>query len=73
MKYYVYYHDDYPDNGGIGLQKFDTGKDALAFIAERTADKHASYPRTLNMYRLIEGTERALRVTETITGVATED
>ena len=54
MKTFVYYEDDYPDNGGIGLEQFDSIGGAEAFIIQRmkSGDK-----RELGHYRVIVGRE----------------
>ena len=51
-KVFVYYSDDYYDNGGIGLEEFNSRVDAEEFIAKRMA---ADSDRTLDMYTVIEG------------------
>jgi hypothetical protein len=68
-KYFVYYADDYYDNGGVGLEKFDIKAEALAFI-ERRLKLHQE-PR-LDKYTLIEGEQLELKPVETVTKLTAE-
>lgn len=54
MKVFVFYSDDYEDNGGVGLEEFDSISGAEAFIIQRmSSDKE----RELRNYRVIVGRE----------------
>jgi len=50
--YFVYYEDDYPDNGGVGIEKFQTEEQVCEFIERRlNEDKD----RQLDNYTIIKG------------------
>ena len=66
MKWFVYHSDDYPGNGGIGLEEFDTQAAAANFIQERLAQDDS---RTLDYYTVIKGDECHLSAVETVTKV----
>jgi hypothetical protein len=68
-KYFVYYADDYYDNGGVGLETFDTKADALAFIERRL---RLNEEPSLDRYTLIEGEQLELRPVETVTKLTAE-
>lgn len=38
VRYFVYYCDDYADNGGVGFEGFETREDALKFINGRVVE-----------------------------------
>ena len=67
MKYYVYYSDDYADNGGMGFEEFNEKDEALSFIQSRF-----SHDPKLSDYRLIKGSELNLRAVETVTKIAAD-
>jgi len=54
-EWFVFYHDDYPDNGGIGMKRFATAKEAARYIECRIAEDPIS--RTMDKYTVIEGKE----------------
>jgi hypothetical protein len=65
--FYVFYNDDFPDNGGIGFEEFKTKTQATDFITVRMGKvKNAA----LANYRLITGEELILKATQTITQVS---
>lgn len=53
MKFFVYYHDDYYENGGVGLEEFDNQYDAEKFILARIED--VPEKRSLKNYTVIYG------------------
>ena len=63
MKYYVYYSDDYADNGGVGFEEFDTKGEAEGFIEKRIAQ----YPfeRNVGNYTVIEGSRVSVKACQT--------
>lgn len=61
MKFFVYYNDDYQENGGIGLSCHEDKASALEFIEGRIKEKPS---RTLDDYVLIEGSMLTLKVVE---------
>ena len=66
MKYFVFFNDDYPDNGGVGLREFDSEEGALKFINERLAQ----HPKaSVKSYRLIEGDALAIEPAEVVTRI----
>lgn len=69
-KYFVYYRDDYENMGGVGLEEFDTQKEALEFIEDRLRMKEDS---KLSNYKLIKGTMLKLTPKEKVTKVAVEE
>ena len=56
-QYFVYYEDDYPENDGIGMEKFNTENQATKFIEERLKTPGAWKDKTLDCYTLVKGTE----------------
>jgi len=66
MKYFVYYSDDYPDNGGVGLEWFDTEQLALNFIEQRM---QGNPERELSHYKLIKGKRLKLKAAQVIAKV----
>jgi hypothetical protein len=68
-KYFVYYADDYYDNGGVGLEKFDTMPEALEFIERRL---RLNEEPSLDEYTLIEGEQLELKPVETVTKLTAE-
>lgn len=66
MACFVYYDDDYADNGGIGLAEFEDSSTAAAFIESRMS----SHPDPkLENYTVIDGRKMNLSVREQITRV----
>lgn len=59
MPLFVYYEDDYADNGGMGLQEFDNVQEAQAFIEKRLGFDGCR-KKTIDDYKVIEG--RRLKV-----------
>ena len=66
MKYFVFHSDGYADNGGVGLEEFDSIDAACDFISSRTKDDHT---RTISDYTLIKGVEVPLKTETVITKV----
>ncbi len=64
-QWFVFYDDDYPGNGGIGLSKFSSQHEAEEFIKTRMAERDKP---DISNYTVIEGVERKVveisRVTE---------
>jgi len=58
LKYFVYYSDDYYDDGGVGLEACETAKDAQHFIEQRISQDPTK--RKIEYYIVIEGKEREL-------------
>ena len=52
MQVFVYYHDDYADNGGVGIERFASRDEAASFITQRLA--RVQNPDT-KRYTVIEG------------------
>lgn len=67
MKYYVFYEDDYSENGGIGLEEFESETEATVFIEGRISERDTD--RTINCYTLIQGKERKIKAIETVTRI----
>ena len=72
MNYFVYWNDDYCDNGGMGLEKFDSESDALSFIEGRMANISRLRDADVSNYTLIRGTEVELEPVETVIKVRTK-
>lgn len=68
--WYVFYEDDWCDNGGVGLEKFEELPGALAFIEKRMAAEPGERP--LDRYTLIEGHEAPLKPLTVVTKITTE-
>lgn len=66
MEYFVVYMDDYADNGGFGLESFESKEDAIAFIEQRMAQ---DCDRKLPNYTLIEGKILPLKAVEVVTKI----
>ena len=58
MEWFVFYNDDYPDNGGVGFHKCDSAQVAQRFIQNRMSED-PKY-RTLDKYTVVEGEEHEL-------------
>ena len=71
MKYFVFYDDDYAEDGGTGLERFETAKLAAKFIQERIAAKPAE--RELLNYTVIFGEEKAVAAVETATRIKIQE
>lgn len=69
MTVYVYNEDTYQDDGGYKLTRFASREEACAFVKMRMAK---SKRRTLEMYKLIEGVELTLKVTEVVSKLEAE-
>lgn len=69
MNYYVYYYDDYPENGGVGLEVFEEKDKALQFIENRLKQ---DCERKLEGYKLLYGKELKLKAVETVTKITNE-
>lgn len=71
QKYYVAYEDDYPENGGVGFEEFETEAEALQFISLRLRLRapHAQKKRTLDDYDLIKGVKLPLKKVEVVVKV----
>ena len=64
MKYFVYYDDDYPDDGGIGIEECDSTSAATKFIEDRiSADP---IHRTLDKYTLIYGFKKEIKAVKSV-------
>ncbi len=64
-RFFVYYYDDYPDNGGQGFISFPTVEEAEAFVFKRMKSAYFVDP----IYSVIEGIElqrETVRVIEQI-------
>lgn len=59
--FFVYYEDDYADNGGLGFTCFGSKYDALSFILKRMEEiiENGRIP-AIDNYRVVEGRERTL-------------
>lgn len=64
--WFVFYDDDYADNGGIGFEFFSTQDQAIQFIQKRM-DQDSS--RTIENYQVIEGIERLIESVEVVTKI----
>lgn len=67
MKYFVYYNDDYENNGGIGLVICETEEDVCTFIEQRIDQKPTE--RVIGNYRVIRGVEAIIETIETVAKV----
>lgn len=67
-KYFVYYSDDYPDNGGVGFKECNDCNEALEFIEERM--QQAGAKASLDNYKVIVGELCELVVTRQIDKIA---
>lgn len=63
---FVFYNDDYADNCGVGLARFESRDHAAEFIAERM--KTAQRPDKIN-YTVIEGRELSILPKEVATRI----
>jgi len=67
MTYFVYYNDDYYENGGVGLEQVNNSEAACAFIEKRIGQNPAE--RDLSDYILIRGEELNIEKYEAVTKV----
>jgi hypothetical protein len=65
-KWFVFYQDDYAENGGVGLAEFGTKAEAEAFIVERMS--RSSEPNIL-AYKVISGFEHAIEKVQVVSKV----
>jgi len=65
-KIFVFRDDDYPGDGGVGLEMFDTTSEAVAYITGRLAQDDE---RSILNYTVIKGVELRLKVVEVATKV----
>ncbi len=65
MNYFVYWSDDYPDNGGVGIEPFPSLDEALRFIESRLVKNKVA----IDCYTLIKGVEMELGVAQYATTV----
>jgi len=65
-KYFVFFDDDHPESGGVGLIYFDEIVSAVQFIEERLGQDEA---RDLSCYQIISGEKMHLDVVETVTKI----
>lgn len=74
MKYFVYYRDDYKDNGGEGLKECKDEAAAIAFIESRlkVADQEFLSEGLDECYKVIFGTEKKIKTAEKVTRVIIE-
>lgn len=64
MKYFVYYDDDYPDNGGIGIEECASKSEVTKFIEDRiSADP---IHRSLDKYTLIYGFKKKMKTVKSV-------
>ena len=66
MQWFVYYHDDFFDNGGVGFMTFDSKQDAVKFIEERLG--RADLPDIAN-YTVVCGDVMPIHVVERISRI----
>jgi len=67
-KWFVYYHDGYFEDGGLGLLTFDSEKEALQKIEERLMEGESN----LEDYILIYGEQLTLYPKKTIVKILPE-
>ena len=61
MSIFVYYSDDYKENGGVGFVELESKCLAASFIRQRMA---AAEKPNINAYRVIEGRELKVKITQ---------
>ena len=64
MKHFVYYDDDFPDNGGIGFEEFVSKSGAVAFIEKRINESPMT--RTVDNYIVVSGEVKKIETVETV-------
>ena len=62
MTIFVYYSDDYEDNGGVGFCEFAGKSEAESFIRDRLA-MEGCREKTISDYQVIEGRRLSLEAT----------
>ena len=60
---FVYYNDDYCDNGGVGLERFEDRTLAEKFILKRLKMDDR---KIVTNYTVIEGQEMPIKIVQTI-------
>ena len=70
-KWFVYYSDDHPDNGGEGFESFDSEQEALAFIENRMLENGLESP--IDCYTLVCGVHKKLKAVQQVTRIAIDD
>lgn len=63
MKYFVFYDDDTPEAGGIGMEDFGMPEDVAEFIEERLVQSPDE--RNLTDYTVIYGRELTIEAIKT--------
>lgn len=66
MNYYVFYQDGYCDNGDVGLDFFDTEKEAVEFVEKRI--RRHEEPSIKN-YIVIKGEEMTIEIIEKVKSI----
>ena len=71
--YFVYYHDDFTGNGGVGFVSFKNDIEALEFISERMDRR--GLEADISKYMLIRGEKLKLKPRKVVTkvGIDLED
>lgn len=70
---FVYYTDDYWENGGVDLKAFRTREEAENFIISRIQAKDTSRERTIEDYTVIIGEQIEIEVVETVSKIKLRD
>jgi hypothetical protein len=70
MKYFVYYDDDYIENGGVGFGKFDSLPEATKFIEDRISQDKT---RNIYDYKIIVGKQLIIEIVETVTKITAHE
>ena len=68
MNFFVFYNDDYADNGGVGFAEFATAEQAEAFIAKRMK-LNDDPPNNIEMkeqYTVVRGRKMDLKIVSVI-------
>lgn len=74
MTIYVYYEDDYADNGGIGLSEFNQTEGAMEHALLFIEERMKSHPKaTIENYRMILGKELPLEAAQVVTKVRVKE
>jgi len=63
--WFVFYDDDWADNGGVGWREFDFEEDALSYIDERMRDRETEIDR----YTLIKGEKLEIAPKDVVTKI----
>lgn len=64
MKHFVYYDDDYPDNGGVGFKEFESKRKVIEFIEKRIGESPMT--RSIDNYIVIVGAIKKIEAVETV-------